>query len=180
MAGRSNGAVTGVEGKTRLALWGGTVAGLFAGFVLVVFNLVVDFARGRDPWVVLKVAAYPFLRERALGPGFDLGPVLHGLTTHMGIAAIWGVLFGLTTYGMSRSATVAYGGIWGIVVWIGMFYFVLPLAWSSVLVRGVPTVLALGQHLLFGLALGMGFLPYQRTVIRRTVWSQHTPVRVSA
>jgi hypothetical protein len=180
MSGSLDGSVSGVEGKARLALWGGTVAGLFAGFMLAVFNLVVDFARGRDLWVVFKVAAYPFLHERALAPGLDPGPVLLGLTTHLGIAAVWGVLFGLTTYGMSRSATVAYGGIWGIVVWIGMFYFVLPLAWSSVLVRGVPTVLALGQHLLFGLALGLGFLPYQRTVVRRTVWAHHTPVRASA
>jgi hypothetical protein len=164
------------EGKTRQAMWGGTVAGLVGGVVLAAFNVLVDLARQRDLWVSLKLAAYPFARDRALAPGLDEGAVLQGLTTHLGISVIWGVLFGLTAYGMSRSATVSFGAIWGIVVWIVMFYIVLPLASASVLTRGVPAVLAVGQHLVFGLAVGLGFLPYQRTVVRRTVWAHHLPV----
>ena len=66
------------EGKTRQAFWGGTVAGLIGGVALAAFNLAVELARGRDLWAGLKLAAYPFLRERALAPGFDLGAILQG------------------------------------------------------------------------------------------------------
>ena len=165
-----------VEGKARPALWGGTVAGLVGGVLLTLFNLLTDLVRGRDLWAGVKVAAYPFVGETALAPGYDAGPVLQGLTTHLGISVIWGVLFALTAFGMSRAATVSFGIIWGVLVWIGMCYFVLPLTSSSVLTRGTPTLLAVGQHLVFGLGLGLGFLPYQRPVVRRTVWAHHLPV----
>jgi hypothetical protein len=161
------------EGKARPSLWGGTVAGLVGGVLLGAFNLLMDLVRGRDLWVGIKVAAYPFVRDRALLPGFELGPVLQGSITHLGISVIWGVLFGLIAFGMSRSATVSFGILWGIVAGIGMLYIVLPLASASVLARGVPTVLVIGQHLIFGLGLGLGFLPYQRPVVRRTVWAQY-------
>jgi hypothetical protein len=163
------------EGKARPALWGGTVAGLAGGSLLVLFNLLMDLLRGRDPWVGIKLAAYPFVGEVALAPGFDPGPVLQGLTAHLGISVIWGVLFGLAAFGMSRAATVSFGIIWGVVSWIGMSYFVLPLASASVLTRGTPTLLGIAQHLVFGLAIGLGFLPYQRPVVRRTVWAHHLP-----
>jgi hypothetical protein len=176
MAG-SNTVGTGGEGRTRQALWAGTVAGLVGGLTLAAFNLLLDLARGRDLWAGLKLAAYPFLRDRALAPGLDLGAILQGATAHLGISVIWGVLFGLMALGMSRPATVAFGILWGSAVWIGMYFFVLPLASAALLTRGTPTVLALGQHLVFGLGLGVGFLPLQRPVVHRTVWADYRPVR---
>ena len=177
MEGATTGSTTGVEARGRLAaLWGGTVAGILGGLAVIGFTAIADYARGRDLWAGLKLAAYPFLRDRAMAPGFEVGALLQGITAHLGVSVIWGVLFGLFAYGMSRSATVSFGVIWGILVWIGMFYFVLPLASSSMLTRGMPAAIAVGQHLVFGLFTGLGFLPYQRTIPRRPVWARRLPV----
>jgi hypothetical protein len=140
------------------------MAGLCAGLALSAFIMIVDLVRGRNLWVGLKLAAYPFLRDRVMAPGFDFQAVLQGVISHLAVSMAWGVLFGLIAYGMSRSATVWFGLIWGIVVWIGISYFVLPLATASLITRGMPTVLVISQHLFFGLALGVSFLPHQRTV----------------
>jgi hypothetical protein len=161
------------ERKARQALWGGTVAGLMGGLVLTGFTSIVDLVRGRDLWTGLKMAAYPFLRDRVMAPGFDPEAVLKGVMCHLAVSLIWGVLFGLIAYGMSRSATVWFGLIWGIVAWIVTFYIVLPLATASLLTRGTPTLLAVGQHVLFGLTVGLTFLRYQRTIsLWGPVWSQ--------
>ena len=169
----SESAMTG--GRRRQAVWGGTVAGLVGALVHAAFSLVADLVRGVDPWVAVKVAAYPMVGEKVMGPGFDLGPVLQGALAHLGIAVAWGVLFGIAAYGMTRAATVGFGLIWGVLVWLGMFYFVLPLAGATVILRGVPLLQTIGQHLVFGLALGLGFLIYQRPIRRRPVWEQSVP-----
>jgi hypothetical protein len=156
-------------------VWGGTVAGLVGALAHVAFSLIADLIRARDPWVPLKVAAYPLVGEKVMAPGPDLGPVLQGGLTHLGISLVWGALFGLAAYGMTRSATIGFGLIWGIVVWIAMFYFVLPLSGTAVTMRGIPVLLSIGQHLVFGLALGLGFLLYQRPVRRRPVWARPVP-----
>ena len=73
--------------------------------------------KGIDPWqTALKGAAAPLSGEAAMRPGFEAGPVLLGLVCHFAVSIGWGLLFGL----------VAYGVAWGIVVWLGMFYVVLP------------------------------------------------------
>ena len=61
-----------------------------------------------------------------------------------------------------RVATVLAGALWGIVVWLAMFYVVLPVAGAGVVARGAPIGGAVTGHLIFGLALGIGFLPFQR------------------
>jgi hypothetical protein len=162
-------------GRRRQAMWGGTVAGLVGALAYVAFSLVADMIRGSDLWVALKVAAYPLIGEKVMAPGLDLGPVLQGALVHLGISVAWGVLFGVAAYGMTRAATVGFGLIWGVFVWIAMFYFVLPLAGATVTVRGVPLLLSIGQHLVFGLALGLGFLFHQRPIQRRPVWEHPVP-----
>jgi hypothetical protein len=162
-------------GRRRQAVWGGTVAGLVGALAYVAFSLAADVVRGSDLWVALKVAAYPLVGEKVMAPGLDLGTVLQGLLTHLGISLAWGVLFGVAAFGMTRAATVGFGLIWGVFVWIAMFYFVLPFAGATVTMRGVPLLLTIGQHLVFGLALGLGFLAHQRPVLRRPAWEHPVP-----
>jgi hypothetical protein len=159
-----------VSERTRQTLRGGTIAGVIGGAVLAAFMLLVNAAQGQNVWVGTKVAAYPFLRDRVMAPGFDFGPVLLGLISHFVVSAAWGLLFALVAYGMSRRGTVAFGALWGLVVWIGMFYVVLPLVGAGALVRGAPVGLAIVEHVIFGLAVGIGFLPYQAAAPRRPFW----------
>ncbi|MCW5808222.1 MAG: hypothetical protein KIT31_38085 [Deltaproteobacteria bacterium] len=142
-------------------LIGGLVAGLIGGAVLAAMLAGMSAARGGDVWVAMKGAAAPFLGERAQVPGFDAGAVALGLVCHFGIAIVWSVLFAAISYGLSRGATVVAGALWGVVVWFGMYYLVLPVVGLPQIARSTPLSDAILTHVVFGLAVGLGFLPFQ-------------------
>jgi hypothetical protein len=152
--------------QARHASIGGAVAGLVAGAVMSVFMLFVNVLRGGDVWTVFKGASAPFFGARASVPGFDPAPVLTGLLTHFAVSICWGVLFGLVFYGLSKGLTVAMGAVWGVVVWFGMFYIVLPLVGLGEMARHAPPGIAIFQHVVFGLAVACAFLPFQHEAAR--------------
>jgi hypothetical protein len=43
-----------------------------------------------------------------------------------------------------------------------MYHVVLPLSGAGELVRNAPVGMSILEHVLFGLAVGLGFLPFQR------------------
>jgi hypothetical protein len=163
--------------EARQALKGGVVAGIVGGVVLTVFMVLMNVVRGDDPYVPMKTAAYPLLGEIVSNTGPAVGPILLGLAMHMIVSIGWGILFGVLFYGLSKVATLGVSLLWGVVVWLGMFYVVLPLAGAGALVRGAPQALAVLEHMLFGLAVGVGFLPFQRTRPRHVerTHGQHVP-----
>lgn len=148
------------------AAFGGVVAGLIGGLVIQVILLLGATAAGRDPWGVLKFAGAPFLHERAMQPGFDGGAVLVGLICHYGVSVVWGVLFALLAYGLSKGATVLASAAWGVVVWFGMYYIVMPAAGLGRGGGNQPAAMAILEHVIFGLVVGIAFLPFQRTRLR--------------
>jgi hypothetical protein len=152
----------------KQAAKGGAIAGLVGGAVLVVFALIMNLATGQDIWPGMKMPGFPFIGYRATLPGFDMGPVVVGLLSHFAVSIVWGVLFGVLVYGISKGATIVAGALWGIVVWLGMFYVVLPVVGLTLVARSVPVGFAVFEHVLFGLAVALAFLPFQRT--RRTGW----------
>jgi hypothetical protein len=145
----------------RAPLHGGVIAGFAAGLALAVYLAVTSYIGGQGVWRVTKAAAYPLIGRRALAPGFSAGPVLLGLVCHFAVSVLWGVLFAALFFGLSQRATVIAGAIWGLVAWLAMYYVVLPLVGAGMLNKG-PVVPAILAHLLFGLALGICFLPFQR------------------
>lgn len=145
------------------ALGGGVVAGAVGGLVLTIINVLMTTTKGGDVWMALKGAAIPFVHERAMQPGLDPPIVLLGLIDHFVIAMIWGALFGVLANGLSRAGTVLAGAFWGIAVWLGMYYVVLPLAGMGEMARSQPVAGAVIMHVVFGLAVGVAFLPFQRT-----------------
>jgi hypothetical protein len=145
------------------ALGGGAVGGLVGGLVLLAFFLAMAASQGADLWPVLKGAAAPFYGTKVTGAaGFDAGPVIVGSIAHFAIAIGWGVLFGWAFYGLTRGATIIAALGWGVVVWLGMYYVVLPMVGLGAITRGTPITLGIGVHLLYGLGLGLAFLPFQR------------------
>ena len=161
--------VTLESSNRRRAVKGGIVAGLIGGAVLSVFMTIMNLASGQDIWVGMKIAGMPFLGERALQPGFDLGAVSVGVLSHVAVSMGWGLFFGLLFHGASRGATVVGGALWGIFVWLCMYYVVLPMVGLAELVQAAPIGMAVFEHVLFGLAVGLGFLPFQRRKPRRTL-----------
>lgn len=148
--------------ERRLILGGGAVAGVVGGIVVSVLMFIMAAARGQNLWVGAKMGAYPFLRDRVMAPGFDAGAVVLGLVDHFAVSIIWGILFALVAFGLSRRATIGAGAVWGIVVWFAMCYAVLPIVGAGALVRGMLVRGAIVEHVVFGLGVGLGFLPFQR------------------
>ncbi len=151
------------ERRGRRQAWqGGTVAGLIGGVVLSVYMMAMQIAKGDDIWAVAKMAGVPFLGEAALRPGFEAGPVFVGILSHFAVSVAWGVLFGVLFYGFTRAATLVLGTVWGAIVWLGMFHVILPLAGAGEMAASTPVGVAVFEHVLFGLGVAVGFLPFQQ------------------
>jgi hypothetical protein len=133
-----------------------------AGAALLCLMLLRTFNAHQDMWRQLKLAGMPFLGARAIEPGFALGPVLIGVGCHLGIALIWGLTFALLFDGMSKTATLLAGALMGVACWLTMFHAVLPLFGLGHLAQLMPARLAAFEHLIFGLYLGLAYLPFQR------------------
>lgn len=148
--------------RARLMVGGGAAAGAVGGLVVALLMLVLRAAEGQDPWVGMKVAAYPFLRDQVLRPGFDAGAVALGLVTHLAVSAVWGILFGLLAFGLARWATVGFGAAWGLIAMFVMTYLVLPLSGCLRVEESMPVGRSVFGHMAFGLATALAFLPFQR------------------
>jgi hypothetical protein len=146
---------------------GGIVAGLVGGLVSTMLGAVMMLARRMDVWPIAKGAAFPFLGDVTLQPGFDPSQVALGLLCHFAVTAFWGLLFAVAFRGLTRPATVAAGFFWGIVSWVVTFYVVMPLVGANDIVADTPIWMALVQYLGFGGALGVAFLPFQTPLVRR-------------
>ena len=141
---------------------GGALAGLAGGFAITVMTVSSALINGVDVWPSFKAAALPFLGTSVLEPGFDLGAIMVGLSTHFFSSMLWGTVFAVLAYGLSRVATLVAAAGWGLVVWFAMHWVVLPLLGYADVARAIPVNFALFEHLLFGLAMGIVFLPFQK------------------
>jgi uncharacterized protein DUF6789 len=165
-------ATNGVEAKQ--ALRGGAAAGAIAGAVLSVFMTVMSLVKGNDIWSnVFKGAAAPFIGDAAYEPGFAFGPVALGIVCHFAVSIVWGLAFGLIVYGFSKPMTMLVSALWGIVVWLGMFYVLLPLVGLREMTDAAPVAAGVIYHVVFGLAMGVAFLPFQRP--HHVVLGSHVP-----
>lgn len=151
--------------RSIIAVSGGVIAGIFGGIVVSLYGLLSMVARGVDPWVVFKWAAAPFLADRAFAPGFDAGAVVLGILAHFAVSIIWGALFGLLVYGANVFRTLVFGAAYGVIVWFVMYRAFLPAVGLGAVALGVPVGPAILEHVVFGLALAIGFLPFQRRAL---------------
>jgi hypothetical protein len=145
---------------TRLATAHGAFAGVVAGVLLTLFMTVMSAASGQDIWYGMKGAAAPFLGESAMRPGFDLLAVIVGLVSHLAISAIWGILFAILFFATPRTVQIVGGVLWGIVVWIGMYYVVLPIVGLSSMQNDAPVARAIVFHLIFSILMTAAYFVY--------------------
>jgi hypothetical protein len=151
-----------------VGLVSGAWAGLFGGLVLAVIMTAVGMFEGADPWIGAKMAGAPFLAERALRSGFDALAVIVGIVSHFIVSVVWGALFGVLVAGLAEGLVVVAGIAWGIVVWLGMYEVVLPSLGLDQLTAGEPVTTAVLDHVIFGVAVALGFIAVrQRRATRR-------------
>jgi uncharacterized membrane protein YagU involved in acid resistance len=143
------------------ALWAGVVAGLIGGIILSLFFVATGLAEGADIWLGAKLPGAPFLGERAMQPGFDSTAVIVGMLSHFGVSIAWGAIFGVFFAGLSAGATIAAGVVWGFVVWLVMYYTVLPLLGLAQIANSLPIGQAMFQHVLFGASVAVAFFELQ-------------------
>lgn len=149
------------DGDLTRAIVGGMAAGIFAGLVLNALMAGMAVASGADVWSAFKGAGAPFLGDRASQPGFDPVALIAGAFGHYLVSIVWGVIFALLAYGFSRGATLVLGLLYGVVVWFGMFFVVLPLVGLGAMTEYGKNVISIASHVLFGFSLALGFLPFQ-------------------
>src|SRR5262249_32782517 len=139
----------------------GLIAGLIGGIILSLFNVATSLAEGADIWLGAKLAGAPFLGERAMQPGGDLLAIVVGGPSHFGVSMAWGALFGVFFGGMSAGATITAGLVWGFVVWLVMYYTLLPLLGLAQIANSVPIGQAIFEHVLFGVSVAVAFCEIQ-------------------
>lgn len=137
---------------------GGVAGGVAAGLALLVLAIV----EAGTVWPVLKFASLPWFGTRVLESGFDVLPVLIGLAVHFAVSIGWGVAFAVLAYGLSHWLTLAASVGWGLLAFLVMNGVVLPVLGWSALGRSAPMGVAFLFHLVFGLVIGVVFLPFQR------------------
>lgn len=98
------------------AIRGGVLAGIAGGFALSIFMAISGALKGSDFWMGTKMSGAPFLGERAMQPGFDAGAVAVGVLSHFAVSIIWGLLFALLAWGLSKRATIIAGTLFGLIV----------------------------------------------------------------
>ena len=158
---------------TRLAAPRGVFAGLGAGVFLTILMTVMSAARSKDVWYGMKGAAAPFLGDRAMSPGFDLAAVLLGLASHLVVSTIWGVLFAFVVFNQGRAVSLVGGVLSGFVVWLGMYYVVLPLVGLSSMQHDAPVGRAIAFHLFFSGAMTAAYALYPRIFGSRDSEQRH-------
>ena len=149
------------KGDLSRAVAGGIAAGIFAGLVLNLTMAGLAIATGGDVWSAFKGAGTPFLGERSAQPGYDPLAIAVGVFGHYLVSVTWGVIFAMLAYGFSRGATLVLGLLYGIVVWFGMFFIVLPMVGLGAMTDYGMNAISIASHVLFGFALALGFLPFQ-------------------
>lgn len=141
------------------------VAGMCGGVALLLWGTLLRLVAEEPLWPEIKASTIPLLgAERALDPVYDPGAVALGMGVHFAVSVAWGLVFAGLFRGLSGAGTVVAGVLYGAVVWILMYWALPPLLDITALVRSVPIGWALTEHLVFGLALGLAFLPFQRTI----------------
>ena len=141
----------------------GVIVGTAAGIVSAIFATAISLATAEDIWVGAKAAGYAFYGDRTLLPGFELDLIIVGVLTHFAVSIGWSIPFVLLFWGLSPRATLIAGILWGLGVWIVMFYIVLPLVGAAKVAAMTPVGRAIVEHLFFGIAVATGFVGFQRS-----------------
>jgi len=129
------------------AFGGGVVAGAVAAVVFGVAIVVAHAALGFDPRELLA-------RDQ----------LAIEVATYLGVALLWGAVFGLCLYGMGRAVTLFAGLPFGVVAWLVAVAVVVPLLGLAPL----PVPHAIIALVGFGVLVAAGFLPFQRALPRIT------------
>lgn len=139
---------------------GGAVAGFLAGAVMVLLSPILSLITAVNIWIPPKLiaATAPWIdKTTATQPGFELVPVVTGTLLHFVVSTVLGVIFGLFFRSLRLPSAFGLpalsGLVYGIIIFLGAFFVVLPLTNPTLVQFSMGPVLA--QNLAFGVCLGI-------------------------
>ena len=115
----------------------GINAGLTAGLVFILAQMVINLAMGKAFFEPLRLISTLGLGLKALNPGYSLVTAsMTGLFIHLTISAICGIIFVflITVAGQVTVPTekhLVYGTVYGLLVWIISSVIIAPLAFPQ-------------------------------------------------
>ena len=140
----------------------GVGAGLFAGIVFVVFDMVVTAALGMPFIMPLRMIGATALGKAALMPSFPAAAAVGaGLGVHFLNAAVYGVGFTAAVLSVPalrghRAAIVVVGLLFGLALWLINFYVIAPPAgWVWFPTQANPVQQFISHVFGFGTVLGV-------------------------
>ena len=109
----------------RGVISGGGIAGILAGTTMASAAMLYAAASGSGFWHPVRSIAATWYGANALVGG--AGVLSAGMVTHLGTSAFGGVIFAaLPSSRKSATAALLTGLVWGVVVWAGMSFAVMP------------------------------------------------------
>lgn len=137
---------------------GGAVAGIVAGFVMLVVAAILTAAMGGDIWLEAKAIAAPIFGPGVMRPGFEAGPVIVGTIIHFAVSALLGAIFSIIKRRVLKlpsdlGVPVLAGLIYGFMVWSAAYFIILPIINPFLRGQYAPTFII--QHLVYGVVLGL-------------------------
>lgn len=133
-------------------------AGMIAGVVMSMFEMIVGFF-DKGFWAPLRgiSAVFGIGIEPVNQYGFALMPALAGVVIHMAMSMMLGIAFFILFNKILENKTFNIGlmtaMIWGFVVYVVMFFVVLPLSFlpgGEIMINSEPQWAWIVGHLMFG------------------------------
>ena len=132
----------------------GTIAGVIAGALMILWSMSVAGVNGLGFWLPPKLIAGTFLGVNVIVYG--AGTVIFGLFLHLLTAALWGMLFAALFRAGGVTFDLPIGVLYGVAVWAFMRYLILPWLDSTMSVRvAVVWWTFFLAHLFYGFVLGL-------------------------
>jgi hypothetical protein len=153
----------------------GITAGIAGGVLMALAAQAIAWMIGQSIWEPLQLVAALYFGPDAVGAGTL--PIVLGASTHLAVAAFWGMVFGAIVrrsgnVGSSLLSAFAFGAV----VWGFMTYLVIPWANTTLYATVMQMQLYwLALHLVFALGLALSPALARRLYARRAARSYEAP-----
>jgi hypothetical protein len=146
----------------RAGLLAGLAAGVAMSFVMMALT---TFMMNMGPWAAPKMAWSLVAGKEAIRPGFETVPVMAGMIVHLGLSALFGLVFAWLG-SIVPLGDVALGIVYGFGLYVTNIVVVPQLlpGWAGHMYppNGMMHVMSALEHAFFGLVLGWAYHAWRR------------------
>lgn len=139
-------------------------AGLIAGIVFMMMEMILLAMTGESPWGPPRMIAAMVMGETVLPPPatFDIIIMMVAMLVHLILSVLLAVVFAwaLSIWDLSFGAAVAVGAVFGLVVYLANFYLVAAILfpWFAMARNWISII----SHVAFGAVLAWAYFALAR------------------